>query len=69
MRTPVNPFKIAVLDHDETLLSLLDEVLTEEGYLVRPFTELVDAQRSLYEEKVEVAMVDLRTGGREFLEY
>ena len=54
---------IAVVDDDDVIVTLLDEILTDEGYRTRSFPTVAEARDGLPALQPDLIMLDLRLGG------
>ena len=64
--------QVAVVDDDATLLSMLSELLTEEGYLVEGFSDGRGAQEAAYKKHFDIFITDINMpelSGIELLRY
>jgi CheY-like chemotaxis protein len=60
------PFRIVVADDDESLLSLIEKILTEKGYQVITFNQIEKALAHIKLEPVDLILSDVRFPGDEF---
>jgi CheY-like chemotaxis protein len=60
------PFRILVVDDDESLLSVIEKILTEKGYEVIAFTQVEKALGFIKLEPVDLILSDIRFPGEEF---
>lgn len=60
------PFRILIADDDESLLSVIEKILTEKGYEVIAFTQVEKALGFIKLEPVDLILSDIRFPGEEF---
>ncbi len=51
--------RVAVVDDDPTIVSLLQELLTEEGYAVTPFTDGAHLKHAAYQNSFDIVLTDI----------
>lgn len=55
--------RVAVVDDDTTLLAMLNELLTDEGYVVSSFSDGIHAQKAAYHSGFDLVLTDVNMPG------